>query len=104
MTEPELFGRPMSSGLAPWPRGAPAVVTSTVTSTAMNAEPEPARRPRLRVDWKFFALAAIMVAVAVAILFMVTTASAADLSARPAAIRAPFTAEAGGPHSPANRS
>ena len=99
MTEPELFGRPMSSGLAPWPGSTPAVVASA----AIDAAPDQAPRPRIRLDWKFFAVAAVVAAVAIAILFMVTTASAADLPARGPALAAAFTALAGGPPGRSNR-
>ena len=63
MNEPELFGRPSAGGLAPWPP------TATPTASALgHLEARPSRR--ISYDWKFFAVAAVIVAIGVALAFV----------------------------------
>ena len=77
MTEPKLFGRPMSGDLAPWPGVKPTTMASPVITAATDTAPAPG--PRIRFDWRFFAVAAVLAAIAVAILFMISAASATRL-------------------------
>ena len=62
MHEPELFGRPATGGLAPWPPKA----TPTASTLGKLEAPSPRR---ISYDWKFFAVAAVVVAIGVALAF-----------------------------------
>jgi len=81
MTDPQLFGRPSANGLPSWPPAA------TPTASTLARLEQPSARPRIRLDWKFFAVAAVLVALAVAMLFAASAAIAAPVSAagRPSA-------------------
>ena len=59
MTDPELFGHPTTGAANLWP--------PKVLPTSILADLEAPPRRRISYDWKFFAIAAVVVAIGVAL-------------------------------------